>query len=202
MTGHPRSRVVTADDGFTMVELIVYSAVTVLVATMLASIFLSAWQADATTRDRESATAAAHTFTTSIQTSIRNSSGFHFDGTLLQARVSKGASAWECRAWRLANPRVIGGQTWYELQYNRGNAAITNASPGWKALVGEGEPQRPLVQGSPTPDKPFGGYANLLTFNLKILIVDLAQPSLDGASVEVRGEALAQAKGGTSPTCW
>lgn len=193
------------DDGVTLVEIIVYIAVATLFLTLLATVFFTSWQADAATRDRDAATDATHIITSSVQTSVRNASGFRVDGSLLRARVSRGASDWECRAWRLANPRTIDGQTWYELQYNHGNAAIDDSSTGWKPLL-DGLNADPngsfLVRGGSTPDKPFGGYGNLLTLNLKIRLVDLANRTLDGEALSVKGEVVAQAAGGETPTCW
>lgn len=194
---------VRRDDGLTLVELIIYSALSALLLAVLASVFITSWQADATTRRRDAATGAAHVITNSLQTSIRNASGFTINGGLLRARVATGATDWECRAWRLTNPRTIEGEKWYELQYNHGNAAIDDASAGWanllKGLSG-GEGEGVLVRGNPTADKPFGEQGSLLKLNLMVIAVDLGKPTLNGTVVPVSGDVVAQARGEGSPT--
>lgn len=191
------------DAGMTLVELMVYSAVSMLFLVVVVGAFLTSWQADAATRDRDAATSAAHVITNSIQASIRNSSGFRITGTLLQARVATGSAGWECRAWRL-HPRTIAGETWYEFQYNHGNALIDNTSTGWANLLdglNGGSGEGVFVRGNPTADKPFGEQGRLLTLSLSVTAVDLSRPN--HASVPVSGDAVAQARGEGSPTtCW
>lgn len=194
------------DDGMTLVELIVYSGLSAMFLTLLVSVFIMSWQADATTRNRDVGTGAAHIITNSIQTSIRSASGFRIDGGLLRARVATGASGWECQAWRLTNPRTIAGGKWYELEYNRGGSAIDNTSTGWTNLLkglGRRDGLGVLVQGKPTEGEPFSQRGNLLTLNLKVIVVDLSKPSLDDAPVVVNSDAVPQARGEGSPTsCW
>lgn len=205
MSRHPAIDEVGRDDGMTLVELILYSALSVLLLTVLASVFIMSWQADAATRRRDTATGAAHIITNSIQTSFRNASDFRLDGSLLRARVATGASGWECQAWRLANPKTISGKEWYELQYNRSAAAVDDASVGWSNLLdglSGGDGLGVLVQGIPTEDEPFGKTGSLLTLHMKVVVVDLSNPRLD-ASVSVAGDAAARAWGEGSPTsCW
>lgn len=205
MSRHPAIDECRRDDGMSLVELIVYSGLSALFLTVLAGVFIASWQADATTRNRDAATGAAHLITNSIQTSIRNASDFKVDDSLLRARVATGASGWECRAWRLASPLTIAGEQWYELQYNHGNAAINGASGGWTNLLdglSGGDGPRVLVQGHPAEDRPFGDQGNLLTLTLKVLVVDPSNPRLD-ALVPVNGDAVTQSWGEGSPTsCW
>ncbi len=207
MSRHATIRRFRGDDGMTLVELIVYGAVSMLFLTVLASIFITSWQADATTRNRDTGTGAAHIITNSIQTSIRNASSFKVDGSLLRARVATPDGGWECRAWRLipANPQPIGGEQWFEFQYNHGNTAIDGGSAGWKNLLEGltgGDELSVLVQGHPTENAPFGEQGGLLTLNLKVVVIDPSNPRLD-ALVPVNGDAVPQAWGEGSPTsCW
>lgn len=206
MTWHPETPEHHRDDGMTLVELIVSSAIGAVFLTVLATLFITSWQADAATRDRDAATGTAHVITNSLQTSIRNASGFKIDGSLLRARVATGSAGWECRAWRLTNPRTIEGEKWFELQYNHGGAAITAASAGWTDLLngfsGDDE-ERVLVRGNPTADAPFGQQGALLTLNFRVVVVDLGDPTLDGELVSVTADAISQAKGEGNPTsCW
>lgn len=99
----PRSTTVSRRDaGMSLVELIVYLGIGALFLTLLSSIFISSWQADAATRERDVATGAAHVITNSIQTGIRSARWFGVTGgTLLKARVATGEEAWECRQWEL-----------------------------------------------------------------------------------------------------
>lgn len=105
---NPRSQTAPSDAGMTLVELILYSALSALVLTVLASLFVSSWQADAATRDRDVATGAAQVITSSIQSGIRSASWFEVTGgSLLQARVAVGEDAWECRSWELTGGSVL-----------------------------------------------------------------------------------------------
>ena len=188
-----------------LVELVVYGALGVLVVAILASVFVTSWQADATTRDRDAATGAAHVVTNSIQTSIRNASVFKVDGNQLHARVATPDGGWECRAWRLADPQPVGSQEWFELQYNQGTTAIDDDSSGWRNLLADlvgGEGSSVRVQGHPDDDQPFGVQGRLLTLNLTFAVFHGDHPQTE-AVVPVNGDALPQMWGEGSPTsCW
>lgn len=195
------------DDGMSLVELILYSGLSMLFLTVLAGIFVTSWQADAATRDRDAATGAAHVVTNSIQTSIRNASSFKVDGSLLRARVATPGGGWECRAWRLIPlaPQPIEGEQWYELQYNHGNTAIDGASAGWTNLLGglgDEDDMVLLVQGDPDAAAPFGEQGRLLTVTLRVGLVDLDDHRVE-ALVPVNADTVPQAWGDGSPaSCW
>ncbi|MCW5953321.1 MAG: hypothetical protein KIT69_13790 [Propionibacteriaceae bacterium] len=119
------------DAGMSLIELVVYIGISALFLTILSSTFISSWQADAATRDRDVATGAAHTITNSIQTSIRNSRWFGVTGsTLLRARVATGEGTSECRTWELKDGRLLhtaGGSTTDLANIGGGEAGSTVA---------------------------------------------------------------------------
>lgn len=96
------------DAGMSLVELMVYGALSAVVLTIVASVFISSWQADTATRDRDFATSTAQAITSSIQGSIRSARWFEVTGhSLLKARVAVGDDVWECRSWELSDGSVL-----------------------------------------------------------------------------------------------
>lgn len=96
------------DAGMSLVELIVYGALSAVVLSIVALVFITSWQADAATRDRDFATGTAQTITSSIQSSIRSARWFEVTGdSLLKSRVAVGDGVWECRSWELSDGRVL-----------------------------------------------------------------------------------------------
>lgn len=171
----------TDDAGMTLVELIVYAAVTALLLSVVATLFASSLGAQAQTRERDAATGRAQAVMGSLQSSIRNASDIRVDGDVVRAVVATGASDWTCEGWT-----VRGGS----LMHKTSGAAIAlpNASAsGWTALVDGVAPSA-------------SGPAFVLAG--RTLAVSL-QVSAGEAKVPAVGEVLAQAKqGGTVKKCW
>lgn len=118
------------DSGLSLVELLVYSAVSALFLGLLALMFVNGVQAQAQTSDRDTATGRAGVVSDSILSSIRNASAFTILGAnrALVAKVSTAGGAFECRAWVL----TTGG----DLRYTASPSAISIASTtGWTILV-------------------------------------------------------------------
>jgi prepilin-type N-terminal cleavage/methylation domain-containing protein len=93
------------DDGFTLTELIASSVLFSLVTLTAVSIFLGQFSAQQQVSAITTATTDAQLAGTTIDTGIRNSSGFELTAVsadqLLVARVAGGGSTlqWTCRAW-------------------------------------------------------------------------------------------------------
>lgn len=118
------------DSGLSLVELIIYAAVSALFLGLLASLFIGGIQAQAQATDRDSATGRAGVVSDSILTSIRNSSAFTITGgnRALIAKVSLPGGAFECRAWVV----TTGG----DVRYRESASAISIASTtSWTRLV-------------------------------------------------------------------
>jgi prepilin-type N-terminal cleavage/methylation domain-containing protein len=93
------------DAGFTLTELLVASAIFALVAMVAGGIFIGQFRAQQQVSSVTSTTTDAQLAGTTIDTGIRNSSGFKLTASgsdqLLVARVAGGAATlqWTCRAW-------------------------------------------------------------------------------------------------------
>lgn len=93
------------EDGFTLTEMIVASAIFSLVILVAGGIFLGQFRAQQQVSAVTSTTTDAQLAGTSIDEGIRNSSGFKLTavtgGQFLVARVAGGGSTlqWTCRAW-------------------------------------------------------------------------------------------------------
>ncbi|MGB3911265.1 MAG: prepilin-type N-terminal cleavage/methylation domain-containing protein [Pseudolysinimonas sp.] len=93
------------DDGFTLTELIASSVLFSLVTLTAVSIFLGQFSAQQQVSAITTATTDAQLAGTTIDTGIRNSSGFELTAVsadqLLVARVAGGGATlqWVCRAW-------------------------------------------------------------------------------------------------------
>jgi hypothetical protein len=100
-------RCIDAEAGLSLVEVILYSALTVLVFTVVGGMFYAGFQAQASALGRDAATGSAQVVSTSLQTEIGNASDVTVsdDGTMVQARVANGTAAdsqpWKCEAWVL-----------------------------------------------------------------------------------------------------
>lgn len=183
-TDHPpsRGRALAADDsGMTLVELVVYGTLTVLLGTVIASVFASSLQAEATTRDRTEATGTAQLIGTSIQTSLRNSNGFDVAGGILRARVAVGSGeGWECRAWRLQGGRI---------EYSAAGSA-------WKVLGAEAAGA--TITGTVDAAQPFEANGRRLLVQMDVTVGDATAPI--SLSVVAQGAGRDEAQGAI--TCW
>jgi type II secretory pathway pseudopilin PulG len=100
------TRARAADQGFTLIELVIYAALLVLVLAAVGSILVGALKAQTNVRTIGRGIDGSQLVLRSVGAGIRNSSSFKAeaptaDGQLLRARVATGSSGllWQCRAW-------------------------------------------------------------------------------------------------------
>lgn len=180
-----RQRLPTGDEaGISLVEVIIYSALSALLLSVLGGLFFVGFTTQTEAAGRDAATGAAGVVSNSLQTGIRRASSISVSGsgTLLKARVANGATGWQCVSWVLTPDK--------KLKYKAGSAAITDtdyASSSWTVLaVGAG-------QGLAGP--AFAGVGTQLTYSLAFLS--------GGVTVPVGGVVTANAFGTGSPeSCW
>lgn len=172
-----------SEAGLTMVELLVAMIISVIVIALVSGVFINALRASAATTDRDAATGSVQVITNSVQTSIRNSSGFDLSGSVLRARVASGdGDAWRCREWRLTAD--------HKLQYRDAGAKIPAGSetPAWTTLATG-------VRGATDENQPFTVNGSELQLSLKVTV--------GTATVAATGGATALASGTGSPaSCW
>jgi hypothetical protein len=167
--------------GISLVEVIMYSALTVLVLTVVGGMFYAGFQAQATALERDTATGAAQVVSTSLQSGIGNASDVLVSGggTMVQARVANGTATdsqpWQCVAWVLTpNGDVV---------YNSSSTAITSTDYSTWPVLGTG------ATGS------FSLSSNTVAYSLSF--------TTGKATVPVAGSVTANAVGSGEPSsCW
>ncbi len=170
-----------ADAGMTIVELILYGAISALVSAVVAGVFVSGLQSEGGTRDRDAATGSAQLVSTSVQTAIRNSSTFNVTGAKLTAKVAKGTGTeWECQSWKLTGAG--------ELLFKRSPGAIPfTDNSSWVTLATG-------ASGTVIPDRPFEQDGTRLILRLQV------QVGAETARVSTATNAEALGTGGIP--CW
>ncbi len=177
-----RTRIPRNDEtGMSMVEVIIYSALSTLVLSVLGSLFYVGFQTQAAAGSRDAATGAAAVATNSLQTGIRNASSISVADTVLKARVATGASEWQCAAWALtADNRLV---------YKLAPAAITSTDYSTWTVLAAG------VSGRLAGGVAFSGGSTEVSYSLGF--------ASGGITVPVAGTATATAFGTGSPeSCW
>lgn len=136
-----RRRLLHADDGFTLPELIMYGMLLTIVLAVAAGIMMSGTIAERTVRTVVGASTESQLASDSIETGIRNSSGYSVTvpsvGTqLLRARVAQGTTSvvWTCAAWYYT-PNVANGSIWYKSSTTAIAAPTTSTLSTWTLLV-------------------------------------------------------------------
>jgi hypothetical protein len=129
-----RDRPWTGEDaGLTLVELIVYAAVSALFLGLLAGMFVSGLTAQQQSVARDSATGSANVVSATLSSAIRNATAFRVtgEGTRLDAAVALGEGTIECHAWALvATP---GGK---EIVHRSGTSGpLPPADASWATLA-------------------------------------------------------------------
>lgn len=133
------------DDGFTLIELIVYCLLLVLVVSVVGGVLISAQTSERTVRSVTAASTQSQLIADSIGTGIRNASDFEVrdmaeGDQLLLARVAVGATSitWTCAAW------YYDSSAEGSMRYTRSTGRILEPSQrdldGW-TLLGEGVQQ-------------------------------------------------------------
>lgn len=178
---HQDAKLHTDDAGMSLVELIIYGAITAVIFSLLAALFASSLSAEAQTRDRDTATGSAQVVMSSLQSSIRNASDMRVDGNVVRAVVATGASGWSCEAWALQGDRLL---------YRSSSTAIAlpgASGSGWATLV-----------------SGVSGAKSGSTFSISGRTLNVSLSVKAGATtVPAVGEVLAQAKqSGTVKKCW
>lgn len=181
---------ITNDDGLTLVELLVSVVLSLLVLTVLLSVFVSASNSQAATKNRDVAAGTSQVAVNSVQVGVRNSSAFTISGNLLRARVASGSgSDWSCQAWALTPANVLVTKT------SSTAIAVPPDYTGWATLANG-------VTGGLTSGKVFeagGTGGGRLTYAFTVT----SGTGGTAASVPVGGDVLPQAKGTGSPaSCW
>jgi hypothetical protein len=173
----------TGEGGATLIELIMYGALTALLLGILAVLFTTGLSSGAAATERDQATGKAQVIANSVQTSIRNSTDFRVDGLVLRARVATGTTSARCEAWALTPTGSLMHRT----------AATAIALPtagysGWTQLSTGVEGTGP------------GGAA--FTTSGKSLTLTLAVTTGE-STIPISGGTLAQAtQEGTTASCW
>jgi hypothetical protein len=169
------------DAGMSLVELIIYGAITAVALTVLATLFASSMGAEAQTRDRDTATARSQVITASLQTSIRNASDMRVDGDVVRAVVATGTSGWSCQAWALKGDRLL---------YRTSSTALAMpdaSGTGWSTLA----------SGVKAAKSGASFSISGRTLNVSLSVISGA------TTVPATGKILAQAKqSGTVTKCW
>lgn len=173
-----------AESGVTLVELIIYMSVGVMLLVGVGQIFVTGWQSDAATRDRDRATAEAQLAASVMQTSIRSASDVFIVGNLMRATVAVGTDDWECRAWLLTDDDRL-------LQTSQpGLIPVPGDDPDWTEIATG-------VAGTLNSDAPFamdGAAATMVRLGFTVTHGDAVIPIAGGAATQAHGEG--------APSCW
>lgn len=132
----------TDEEGFTLVELLVYSLLLVLVLAIVGGLFISTLRTESRIRSVTFASTQSQLIADSIGSGIRNASSFTVrqvgtDDQLLLARVATGDSAlaWTCMAWYY--DQSGNGSVRYKRSATEIRDLAQRDVDGW-TLVGEG----------------------------------------------------------------
>ncbi|MGV8908557.1 MAG: hypothetical protein ACOH1Y_06200 [Propionicimonas sp.] len=163
--------------GVSLVEVIIYSALSALLLSVLGGLFYVGFQTQAAAAGRDAATGAAGVVSNSLQTGIRRASSISASATLLKARVAAGAASWQCVAWALTSDN--------KLMYKSSTAPITSTDYSTWTVLAVGASGR-LGAGS-----AFTSAATQVTYSLAF--------TSGGVTVPVAGVVTANAFGAGSP---
>ncbi|WP_417562882.1 type IV pilus modification PilV family protein [Microbacterium sp.] len=178
----------TQDTGVTLVELIVYVAVSALFAGLMASLFIAGLHSQSQTRDRDIATGKAQVVTDMLQASIRNADAVHVDGGALVAHVATGTTGWECRGWALTGAGA--------LVYKHGPGLLGAVDSTWRPLI---DPAGTQVGSASVTVEGGGGPFTVTGAQVGYRFTVTAGT----AAIPITGTVTAQAKAdGTVGSCW
>lgn len=177
----PRQPITDPQAGISLVEVIMYSTLTVLVLTVVASLFYVGFQTQAVAGDRDAATAQAQVVANTLQSNIGNASAISVTGSTVQARVATGTSGWQCVAWALTADQ--------KLVYRTSDSPITDTDYTTWTVLATG------VSGGLGGGDAFSGDAAQLDYSLRF--------ASGTVTVPIAGSATATAFGAGSPeSCW
>ena len=165
-----------------LVEVIIYAALSALLLSVLGGVFYTGFQTQAAAGSRDVATNAAQVTSSSLQTGVRRASTITVSDKLLKARVATGATGWQCVSW------VVTADN--KLKYKTAAVAITDtdyANVSWKVLASG-------VTGGLVGGAAFVGTSTQLSYSLVF--------TSGIATVPVAGLVSTSASGdGTPVTC-
>lgn len=136
------ARIEQKDEGFTLVELLVYIFLAVIVLTIVGSVLINSLRAESQVRDAAQSNSNAQLVAESLGKGIRNASAIEVtaptaDSILLRTRSidASATGAWFCHAWLWSNG---------ELRTTRSTTAIptpdATTAAGWLLLATDVEP--------------------------------------------------------------
>ena len=168
--------------GVSLVEVIMYSALTALVLSVLGGVFYVGTKTQGAVMSRDAATGAAQVASNSLQASVRNASSVSVSGRVLKARVATGSGGWQCIVWALTLDN--------KLVYKAGPGPITSTDYSTWAVLALGAGVGPVGPAF-GPD----GTGTLLSYSLAF--------TSGSVTVPVAGVVTANALGPGGPeSCW
>jgi len=182
-----------SDRGFTLVELIVYCSLLVVVISVVAGLFIGGLTATNRVRTMTAATTSAQALVDSIETNVRNSSGFTVatpSGTTDQFLVARTAKrdatlTWQCVAWYYSSA----GEG--SIRFKQSGAAIT--APNSTDLTSWTLMKQGITPRSGSTIFEVNGQQLAITFNSR---VSGYRP------VVISGSAISRAGISGTPTCY
>lgn len=173
----------SADAGFSLMELIVYSLVLALVLAIVGGMLISLLATQKTVNTMNEASTAGQLAADSIETGVRNASAFTLTEPtattqLLKARVAKGTATniiWKCAAWYYTP--INGGS----IRYAESGSAITANVSTWLVLATGIKPTSGALI--------WGTQGEQLTIDFKALAGD-DLPAIISSSAVSRAEVL------------
>ncbi|HAM43829.1 MAG TPA: hypothetical protein DCM67_02230 [Propionibacteriaceae bacterium] len=177
----PRQPITDPQAGISLVEVIMYSTLTVLVLTVVASLFYVGFQTQAVAGDRDTATGHAQVVANTLQSGVGNASAISVTGSTVQARVATGTTGWQCAAWALTSD--------HKLVYRTSDSSITDTDYSTWTVLATG------VSGGLSGGDAFSGDATRLDYSFRF--------ASGSVTVPIAGAATATAFGAGSPeSCW
>jgi Tfp pilus assembly protein PilW len=179
-----------SEDGMSMVELIVYLALSTLVLTILVSFFITSYRSQAATRERDLATGSAQLISSSLTTGLRNADqAVAVGGNRLIARTATGSTGWQCQEWKLTSG---------DLSYRTRAANTAGTWSAWTSLRPDAGNTVVVADGS-GGTQPFNPASTTLVSGGRLqfgFTVTVGQ-----SSVTVAGAETLRAKGSETYTC-
>lgn len=187
------------ESGLSLIELLIAALVGGVILAVVATVFVSTLQANASARDRDLATGRVQAISTSLSSAVRNASAVEVaalagGGSVARATVASGATGWKCEAWAVVDlagsaSRPDGRYELRHLTYGvlASGASAPAPSASWGVLADWVEPIR-----SVGTDLPFFTKTGAqLTWNLAVSTAVQEQLN-ERSSAAVTGSAVAR----------
>ena len=182
-----------SDEGFTLVELIIYSSLLVLVLAVVGGLFLSGLTATGHVRNLTAATTSGQAVVDSIETNVRNSSDFRVtvpsgtDQFLVARTATRNTTlAWQCVAW-------------YYSAAGTGSIRFKESATAISAPNSTDLQTWTLVQQGVTP---VSGRTTIFSPSSQQLAVTFSSPVAGRAPVVISGSATSRAGVTGNLTCF